>query len=100
MHLYSNPSSFCDNLLIIFRNLSFQLALGDLIVPFLLLQVVSHHWLIIAHILLLTPMVHVRILTVHGPPTVCWVKCGEVTQGEIFVLMILENYEVDNQQKN
>lgn len=35
MHLYSNPSSFCDNLLIIFRNLSFQLALGDRIVPFL-----------------------------------------------------------------
>lgn len=34
MHLYSNPSSFCDNLLIIFRNLSFELALGDLpIVP-------------------------------------------------------------------
>lgn len=47
------------------------------------LQVVSHHWLIIALILWPTQMDHVQTLTVHVHQTECWVKCEAVTPGEI-----------------
>lgn len=43
-------------------------------------------------------MVHVRILTVLGPLTVCWVKCGVVIQGEIFFLVFLYCYEIHKWQ--
>lgn len=46
------------------------------------MQVDSLHWLIIAHILLLILMAHVRTQTVHEHLTECWGKCEEVVQGQ------------------